>query len=126
MKEKVVFLAIAAMLTVTASGGWAQEIEEEVQDLEEDSTSSELEFGGPFSERLKLTGDWGGHREQLALRGMTFDLDVTHITQWIVDGGFDGPSPWPAYFPHPDGLLWSTGLGFGGETPCRGSGRCPA
>ena len=46
-------------------------------------------FGGPLSQRLKLTGNWGGYRDELALKGLTIDLDVTHITQWLADGGLD-------------------------------------
>jgi porin len=52
---------------------------------------SALQFGGPLSERLKLTGDWGGLRDTWAENGVTIDFDMTHITQWVVDGGYDGP-----------------------------------
>jgi len=69
--------------------------QEEQQDNESSDApvepSAEPDFGGSFSERLKLTGNWGGARQTLASHGMSVDLDVTHVTQWIVDGGFDGP-----------------------------------
>lgn len=36
-----------------------------------------------------LTGDWFGARSRLAEKGITFDADLTQITQGVVDGGKD-------------------------------------
>jgi porin len=44
-------------------------------------------FGGSFAERSKLTGDWGGVRDDLAGRGFTIDLDILHTFQGVADGG---------------------------------------
>jgi porin len=39
--------------------------------------------------RPTLSGDWFGARSLLAKRGIAFDLNVTQITQGVVDGGKD-------------------------------------
>ncbi|HLF97909.1 MAG TPA: carbohydrate porin [Methylococcaceae bacterium] len=47
-------------------------------------------FGGDLLTRPKLTGDWGGVRDDLASHGVTLDLDATQVTQHVADGGFEG------------------------------------
>ena len=37
--------------------------------------------------REKLTGNWGGVREELAKKGITFDVDLTQVLQGNVSGG---------------------------------------
>jgi porin len=44
-------------------------------------------YSGDFWSRSTLTGDWGGARNDLAAKGITFDLSLTQIYQGIVDGG---------------------------------------
>jgi len=44
-------------------------------------------FGGPFLERSKLTGDWGGVRDDLATHGLTLDLDGLYTFQGAAHGG---------------------------------------
>ena len=44
-------------------------------------------YSGDFWSRSTLTGDWGGVRNDLAQKGVTFDLSLTQIYQGIVDGG---------------------------------------
>jgi porin len=44
-------------------------------------------YTGTLGTRPALSGDWNGHRTQLAERGVTFDLTLTQITQGIVRGG---------------------------------------
>ena len=44
-------------------------------------------FGGPLLERSKLTGDWGGLRDDLANHGLTIDLDGLYTFQGVADGG---------------------------------------
>ena len=44
-------------------------------------------FGGPWDSRPKLTGDWGGLREQLRDHGVTFDISATTYYQGIASGG---------------------------------------
>jgi porin len=44
-------------------------------------------YSGDFLSRSTLTGDWGGVRNDLAKKGVTFDLSLTQIYQGVVDGG---------------------------------------
>jgi porin len=44
-------------------------------------------FGGPFGERLKLTGDWFGIRDTLAAKGITLDANLTQFFQGVASGG---------------------------------------
>lgn len=47
-----------------------------------------LNFGGPWQTRAKLTGDWGGFRNDLANNhGITFDGSFTQFYQGIDSGG---------------------------------------
>ncbi len=46
-------------------------------------------FGGPWISRPKLTGDWGGLREQLRDHGLTFDLSSTSYYQGTASGGLE-------------------------------------
>jgi porin len=46
-------------------------------------------YSGDLLSRSTLTGDWGGLRNELALKGVAFDLSVTQIEQGVVDGGKD-------------------------------------
>lgn len=48
-------------------------------------------FGGDFWSRPKLTGHWGGLRDQWASRGVTVDLDGVYTFQGVADGGLEGP-----------------------------------
>src|SRR5262249_25272466 len=45
---------------------------------------------GSFFERSTLTGDWGGARNDLAAKGITFDATVTQVTQGVMSGGKSG------------------------------------
>jgi porin len=36
-----------------------------------------------------LSGDWGGTRQDWANKGVTFDLNLTQVTQGVVSGGID-------------------------------------
>jgi porin len=47
-------------------------------------------YAGDFLTRSTLTGDWGGVRDDLAEKGVTFDATVTQIEQGVVGGGKDG------------------------------------
>jgi porin len=53
------------------------------------AASSASGFGGPFAERLKLTGDWFGIRDKLALYGITIDASLTQFFQGVASGGQD-------------------------------------
>ena len=47
------------------------------------------EYSGDFLNRSTLTGDWGGLRNELARKGMTFDLSITQVYQGVIHGGRD-------------------------------------
>jgi porin len=50
----------------------------------------EVTYSGDFLSRSTLTGDWGGTRNDLAEKGLTFDANLTQIEQGVVDGGKSG------------------------------------
>ena len=47
-------------------------------------------YSGDFFTRSTLTGDWGGVRNDLAAKGVTFDATLTQIEQGVVSGGKNG------------------------------------
>lgn len=54
-----------------------------------DLTEVTPSFGGSLLERPKLTGDWGGLRNDLAQSGITIDASVTTFFQGVTRGGLD-------------------------------------
>ncbi len=46
-------------------------------------------YSGDIWHRSTLTGDWFGVRNDLAAKGITFDMSLTQVYQGIVDGGKD-------------------------------------
>ena len=46
-------------------------------------------YSGGFFQRSTLTGDWGGARNDLAEKGITFDVSVTQVGQGVLSGGKD-------------------------------------
>jgi len=44
-------------------------------------------YSGPFGDRLKLTGDWFGMRDKLAVYGITLDASLTQFFQGVASGG---------------------------------------
>jgi porin len=55
-----------------------------------DEVASDPTFSGDLLSRPKLTGDWGGVRNDMAAKGVTLEFDATHVTQHVASGGFDG------------------------------------
>ncbi|HEY2388080.1 MAG TPA: carbohydrate porin [Candidatus Binatia bacterium] len=47
-------------------------------------------YSAGFFERSTLTGDWGGVRNDLAEKGVKFDLSLTQVGQGVVSGGKNG------------------------------------
>jgi porin len=47
-------------------------------------------YSGDLLTRSTLSGDWGGARNDLAEKGITFDANVTQIEQGVVGGGKNG------------------------------------
>ena len=52
-------------------------------------TSSTAPYSGDIWHRSTLTGDWWGVRNDLAAKGITFDMSLTQVYQGIVSGGKD-------------------------------------
>jgi len=50
-------------------------------------SSSQGPYSGNFWTRSTLTGDWGGLRNGLAAKGVTFDMSLTQAYQGVVEGG---------------------------------------
>jgi porin len=46
-------------------------------------------WGGDFWSRPRLTGSWGGVRDELGKKGVVFDVDLTLTPQGVLDGGRD-------------------------------------
>jgi porin len=46
-------------------------------------------YGGDLWSRPRLTGDWGGLRDEMARRGVTLDVDLLQILQGVGTGGRD-------------------------------------
>ena len=44
-------------------------------------------WGGDFSSRPRLTGDWGGLRDELAKKGIVFDVDLLVTPMDVLSGG---------------------------------------
>ena len=51
--------------------------------------SSPGPYSGDIWNRSTLTGDWFGVRNDLAAKGITFDMSLTQVYQGIVSGGKD-------------------------------------
>lgn len=52
-------------------------------------------WGGDFATRPRLTGDWGGLRDDMARKGIVLDVDAYWTPQTITSGGRDsGGSSW--------------------------------
>ncbi len=52
-------------------------------------------WGGELASRPRLTGDWGGVRDEMAKNGVVLDLDVYWMPQTITSGGKDdGSGAW--------------------------------
>ncbi len=54
------------------------------QPIEESKT-----YAGDVRSRPRLTGDWGGFRDELATRGIRFDVDLLLTPQGVASGGRD-------------------------------------
>jgi porin len=44
-------------------------------------------WGGDLASRPRLTGGWGGLRDDMAKKGVVLDLDLYWMPQWITSGG---------------------------------------
>ena len=70
-------IAASALASTLATPAAAQPIEEPKT------------YAGDFWTRPRLTGDWGGLRDQLAARGIRLDVDLMATPQGVASGGQD-------------------------------------
>ena len=56
----------------------------------EEAPAPSMSYSGDLWSRSTLTGDWWGLRNQLAEKGVTFDLNITQVGQGVVGGGKNG------------------------------------
>ena len=54
-----------------------------------EEVSPEKPYSGDIWHRSTLTGDWGGLRNDLADKGVTFDMSLTQVSQGVVSGGIN-------------------------------------
>src|SRR5512132_976586 len=77
---RIIFVAVAIACWLSTSA--------EAQPIEEPKT-----YAGDLWSRPRLTGDWGGFRDEMARRGIRLDVDVLLIpTVWRVEGATPGLS----------------------------------
>jgi len=50
-----------------------------------EEASPEKPYSGDIWHRSTLTGDWGGVRNDLAAKGITFDMSLTQVGQGVVE-----------------------------------------
>jgi porin len=58
-------------------------------ELEAQETPPANPYSGGFWTRSTLSGDWGGLRNDLVVKGVTLDMSLTQSAQGIVHGGKD-------------------------------------
>jgi len=80
-------------------------------------------YGGDLLSRPKLTGNWGGVRDEMAKRGVVVDVDWYQILQGVADGGrstgvdYGGHADYTLNFDSGKAGLWPGGfLRFHAET----------
>jgi porin len=54
-----------------------------------EEASPEKTYSGDFWKRTTLTGDWAGARNDLAAKGVTFDMSLTQVGIGVIGGGKD-------------------------------------
>lgn len=55
--------------------------------LTQPAIGADSDYSGDFLKRSTLTGDWGGTRNDLAKKGVTFSANLVLTEQGVVDGG---------------------------------------
>jgi porin len=81
-------LAVAVII-LPAFRALAEEGEWEAEVVDSASLFPDLDYSGDLMSRIRLTGDWGGLRSDLADKGLSFDINLTNTGQGVVDGGLD-------------------------------------
>ena len=75
---KSIFLGVVAGLSLIGFAGLTSDV------FAQEVTQT---YSGDFWTRSTLAGDWGGARNDLAKKGVTFDLNLTQIGQGNISGG---------------------------------------
>lgn len=78
MKRSTMIVAVMLLLGVSLSA-----------EIQAQETAPANPYSGDFWSRSTLTGDWGGVRNDLAKKGVTFDVSLTQVYQGVVSGGKD-------------------------------------
>jgi porin len=78
MKRCTMIIAVMLLLGISLS-----------VEIQAQETAPANPYSGDFWSRSTLTGDWGGTRNDLAKKGVTFDLSLTQVYQGIIGGGKD-------------------------------------
>jgi len=85
MRSENAVLVAMALCTVLMAG-LAPAAEQASPESQKPTTDSSL-YSGSLWDRTTLTGDWGGMRNDFAMKGVTFDASLTQAWQKVVDGG---------------------------------------
>jgi porin len=81
MSERAAFIIVVALLGVTLLGARTPA---RAQPIDVPAT-----WGGDFWSRPRLTGSWGGFRDELGKKGVVFDADLLLTPQGVLTGGRD-------------------------------------
>ena len=84
MKRLMLTPLVAAMLLALPLQVWAEGADEA-----EATLFPVPDYSGDWLSRPRLSGDWGGHRQSLADRGVQLEVDFVQTLQGVVDGGID-------------------------------------
>jgi porin len=76
------------ILVVVLTAGLASASEQAAAESGKPAAAS-APYSGSLWERSTLTGDWGGMRNDFAMKGISFDASLTQSWQKVVDGGTD-------------------------------------
>ena len=91
-------------------------------------------YAGDFWTRPRLTGDWGGFRDQMAKRGVALDVDWLQTLQGVISGGKEQDAGYWGTFEYtlsldsqkmglwPGAFLTAYGMSSYGSTVLKGSG----
>lgn len=78
--------AAIVVLVVVLTGGMALATEQAAAESPKPAANT-TPYSGGLWDRTTLTGDWGGMRNDFAMKGITFDATLTQSWQKVVDGG---------------------------------------
>ena len=82
---------VVAMSSMEAAGQEQPNAEDRATDVAEPEAPAffRLDYSGDIWERPALTGDWGGSRNEMARKGISFELNLEQTIQGNAHGGKD-------------------------------------